>query len=106
MRWNLKEAASKALARRTEIAYEACSLDEKAKLFKVQYLYGETVCKCGGHKREGESALPGEISPYFERRRCKPACWRSRWSEKSAEGILRSKFDRIEGPNESSGKEL
>jgi hypothetical protein len=34
VRWNLKEAAGKALARRTEIAYEACKLDEKANIFK------------------------------------------------------------------------
>ena len=60
-RWNLKEAAGKALARRTEIAYEACKLDEKANVFKVRYLYGKLVRICGGHKREGESALPGEI---------------------------------------------
>jgi hypothetical protein len=38
-RWNLKEAAGKALARRTENAYEACKLDEKANIFKVRYLY-------------------------------------------------------------------
>ena len=63
-RWNLKEAAGKALARRTGIAYEACSLDEKAIIFKVRYLYGKTVCRCGGHKREGESALPGEICNF------------------------------------------
>jgi len=60
-RWNLKEAAGKALARRTETAYEACKQDEKAIIFKVQYLYGKLVRICGGHKREGESALPGEI---------------------------------------------
>ena len=60
-RWNLKEAAGKALARRTEIAYEAVKLDEEAHIFKVQYLYGKLGCRCGGHKREGESALPGEI---------------------------------------------
>jgi len=42
-RWNLKEAAGKALARRTEIAYEACKLDEKANIFKVRYLYGKLV---------------------------------------------------------------
>ena len=41
MRWNLKEAVGKALARRTETAYEACELDEMAKLLKVQYLYGK-----------------------------------------------------------------
>ena len=61
MRWNLKEAAGKALARRTETAYEACRLDKEAKIFKVRYLYGERACRCGGHKREGESAIPGEI---------------------------------------------
>ena len=60
-RWNLKEAAGKALARRTEIAYEAFKLDEEANIFKVQYLYGKLVRICGGHKREGECALPGEI---------------------------------------------
>jgi hypothetical protein len=60
-RWNLKEAAGKALARRTEMAYEACKLDEEAIIFKVRYLYGKLVRRCGGHKREGESALPGEV---------------------------------------------
>ena len=63
-RWNLKEAAGKALARRIEIAYEADKLDEEANIFKVRYLYGELVCRCGGHKREGESALPGEICNF------------------------------------------
>ena len=63
-RWNLKEAAGKALARRTEIAYEADKLDEEAIIFKVRYLYGELVCRCGGHKHEGESALPGEICNF------------------------------------------
>ena len=60
-RWDLKEAAGKTLARRTETAYEACNLDEGANIFKVQYLYGEVVRICGGYKREGRSALPGEI---------------------------------------------
>jgi hypothetical protein len=60
-RWNLKEAAGKALARRTENAYEACKLDEGANIFKVQYLYGKLARRCGGYKREGECALPGEI---------------------------------------------
>ena len=61
VRWNLKEAAGKTLARRTEIAYEACKLDEEANIFEVRYLYGEVARKCGGHKREGESAIPGEV---------------------------------------------
>jgi hypothetical protein len=60
-RWNLKEAAGKALARRTETVYEACKLDEEANIFEVQYLYGRLGRKCGGHKREGGCALPGEI---------------------------------------------
>ena len=60
-RWNLKEAAGKALARRTEIAYEACKLDKKADIFKVRYLYGKLERRCGGHKREGKCALPGEV---------------------------------------------
>ena len=64
VRWNLKEAAGKTLARRTEIAYEAGKLDEKANIFKVPYLYGKLVCICGGHKREGESALPGEVCNF------------------------------------------
>jgi len=38
-RWDLKEAAGKALARRTGIAYEEGMLDEKANIFKVRYLY-------------------------------------------------------------------
>ena len=95
-RWNLKEAAGKALARRTEIAYEACNLDEKAQLFKVRYLYGEIVCKCGGHKREGESALPGEICNFaFELLSLRGDGMKL---QKSAEGIV-SSFDRTEGPN-------
>lgn len=70
-RWNLKEAAGKALARRTEIAYEAAMLGERAIIFKAQYLHGKRGRICGGHKREGESALPGEV--------CRPAmCYRRR----------------------------
>jgi hypothetical protein len=61
VRWNLKEAAGKALARRTGIAYEAATSDEKANIFKVQYLSGRCGRRCGGHKREGGCALPGEI---------------------------------------------
>ena len=64
VRLNLKEAAGKTLARRTGIVYEAVMLDEKAIIFKVQHLYGKHGRICGGHKREGECALPGEISWY------------------------------------------
>lgn len=34
---------------------------EKANRFKAQYLYGMHGSRCGGHKCEGERALPGEI---------------------------------------------
>jgi len=49
------------LARRTETRYEATMLDEKAKIFKVQYLYGKHGRISGGHKQEGKCAIPGEI---------------------------------------------
>ena len=61
VRWNLKEAAGKRLARRTETAYEATVSDEKAIIFKVLYLYGRHGRRCGGHKPEGGCALPGEV---------------------------------------------
>ena len=61
-------------------------LDEKAKIFKVQYLYGKRGRICGRYKREGECALPGEV--------CRPAIVlpASRGAgmgwQKSAEGIV------------------
>ncbi|MGI9571156.1 MAG: hypothetical protein ACR2PH_15795 [Desulfobulbia bacterium] len=58
----LKEAAGKALVRRTGIAYKAVMLDEKSNIFKVRYLSGKHCRRCGGHKREGGCTLPGEIS--------------------------------------------
>jgi hypothetical protein len=61
VRWDLKEAGGKALARRTETTSEATKLDEEATIFKVRYLYGKLGRKCGGHKRESGSALPGEV---------------------------------------------
>ena len=94
-RWNLKEAAGKALARGTEIAYEACKLDEKANIFKVQYLYGKLVRRCGGHKREGESALPGGLQLCQELPSLRGEGMKL---QKSAEGIV-GPCDRTEGPN-------
>lgn len=95
-RWDLKEAAGKALARRTEIAYEAGKLDEEAQIFEVRYLYGKLGCRCGGHKREGESALPGEVCNFAVR------LLSSRGErmelQKSAAGIVGS-IDQTEGPN-------
>jgi len=37
VRWNLKEAESKILHRRTETAYKACGTDEFAKQNKAQH---------------------------------------------------------------------
>ena len=66
MRDKLKEAAGKVLARRTGIAYEAFMPDKEAFISKVRYLTGRHVRRCGGHKREGGSALPGEISRHAD----------------------------------------
>ena len=39
-------------------------LDEKAYIFKVQYLYGKHGRRCGRYKREGGCALPGEVCQF------------------------------------------
>ena len=36
-------------------------LDEKATIFKVRYLHGKHGRRCGGHKREGQCVIPGEV---------------------------------------------
>jgi hypothetical protein len=98
-RRDLKEAAGKALARRTETAYEAAVLGEEAISFKARYLYGNHGSKCGGHKCEGRCALPGEICRYVisesvdNRRREAPLN-----RQKSAEDIVGG-FDPTEGRN-------
>ncbi len=38
-------------------------LGEEANISKARYLYGKYVCRCGGHKWESKSALPGEVCP-------------------------------------------
>ena len=74
--------------------------DEKATIFKVPYLYGRHGRRCGGHKREGGRALPGEVCRYARkvgavvRRRKRPA--------EVSRGHSRS-FDRTEGPNVKRG---
>ena len=51
-------------------------LDEESIISKVQYLYGRHVCICGGHKREGGCALPGEVcQPAMSYRRREAAGW-------------------------------
>ena len=54
--------------------------DEESTISKVRYLTGRHGCICGGNKREGGCALPGEI--------CPPAmCYRGReasgWADRS-----------------------
>ena len=70
-------------------------MDEKASIFKVRYLYGKLVRRCGGHKREGEGALLGEVCNFAKRLLWLRGEMRL---QKSAEGIVGS-FDRTEGPN-------
>ena len=93
-RWNLKEAAGKALAQRTEIAYEAVMPDEKANIFKVRYLYGRHGRRCGRHKRESDAHYPGRSADLP----CATAAERRR--DGSAE-VSRGHSSRIpdEGPN-------
>jgi hypothetical protein len=86
VRRNLKEAAGKTLAQRTETRYEAFVLDEEAYIFKVRYLYGMYECRSGGHKREGGCALPGEICSPAERLNTSRGVLTG--EQKSAEGIV------------------
>lgn len=44
----------------------------------------------------------GDLASFSKEGPRKPACWRSGGREKSAEGIVKSGFDRTEGPNKSS----
>ena len=41
-------------------------LDKEAIISKVRYLTGRHVRICGGHKREGGCALPGEVSRHAD----------------------------------------
>ena len=59
VRWDLKEAAGKALARRTGIAYKAVAVGKKANIFKARYLHGNCGRRCGGYKWEGRVHYPG-----------------------------------------------
>ena len=61
-RWNLKEAVSKTLVRRTGSTYEAAAADERAQRLKVHYLHGSCGSICDGDKRGSQCAIPGEIS--------------------------------------------
>ena len=61
-RWDLKEAAGKALARRTGIAYEADVPGKEANIFKARNLHGRYGRICGVYKFEGSVSYPGRSS--------------------------------------------
>ncbi len=81
VRQDLKEAVPpKAGTNRNRI--EADAWDEKAQIFKVRYLYGTCRRICGGHKREGRSAIPGEV------------CWRVRYVMNGGQQTPRGEWKR------------
>jgi len=71
VRWNLKEAEGKALARRTEIAYKAVAVGKKANIFKAQYLHGNCGRRCGGYNK---SSYPVLLYHIFSKRKWKEYC--------------------------------
>ena len=87
VRWKPEEAAGKTPARRTEIAYEAIRLDEKANIFKVRYPHGKPGCICGGHKREGGCAIPGEVCESLLNGMYQPQGGRWVWKPKPNGGV-------------------
>ena len=71
-------------------------LGEKANIFKARTLSGKHGRRCGGHKREGGRALPGEVCRYA--RRASAVVRRREGPAEVSRGHSRS-FDRTEGPN-------
>jgi hypothetical protein len=71
-------------------------LDEEASIFKVLYLHGEHGRRCGGHKREGECVIPGEVCPSAVRLGSPRGGVMG--GQKSAEGIVAAAYSG-EGPN-------
>jgi hypothetical protein len=101
-RWNLKEAVSKTLVRRTASTYEAAAADERAKRLKVQHLHGSCGSKCDGPKRGSQCALPGEISGGAIK------LARSQGWDEAAGEVSRGHSRRAlcaEGPNRKTGTE-
>jgi len=63
--------------------------DKRAYRLEVQYLYGRHGSKCGGYKREGRCALPGEICPPVPERKGLPTPKDAgKGRQKSAEAIV------------------
>jgi hypothetical protein len=63
-------------------------LDEKAIIFKVQYLYREHRRRCGGHKCESERSYPGRSVYLLQEGLRKPEGGRKD-TQKSAKGIVK-----------------
>ena len=58
--------------------------DEKAIIFKVQYLHGRHRRICARHKRESECAIPGEICrPAMSYRRREATGWDGRSQQRA-----------------------
>ena len=43
---------------------EADMLGKESIISEARYLYGKRERRCGGHKREGKCALPGEVCMF------------------------------------------
>jgi hypothetical protein len=73
-------------------------MGEKASIFKARGLHGNRSCRCRGHKRGGQCALPGEISGFAIK--LAPRKGGTMKPEKSAEaivvGVIRRRAEPIE----------
>ena len=75
---------------------------EKANIFKARCLHGSHGRRCGGHKRGGQCALPGEVSGFAIK------LGGSKGPDEEAGEVSRShrrSLDPTEGPNRTGGKE-
>ena len=70
-------------------------MDKAAEIAKVQFLHGCRERRSGGHKREGQRALPGEVSG------CAIKLARSRGCDDAIREVSRGHSSRAigEGPN-------
>ena len=81
---------------------EAALTDEKANIFKVQNLHGSHGRRCGGPKRGGQCALPGEVSGFAIK------LAGSKGPDEEAGEVSKShsrSLDPTEGLNRTGGKE-
>lgn len=77
-------------------------MGEKAKIFKARSLHGNRSCRCRGHQRGGQCALPGEVSVGAIK------LVRSQDRDEAGGEVSRGhrrSLDPTEGPNRRGGKE-